>query len=29
MPMLSDIYEPVLTELEEYTFAFQHQRFDL
>ncbi len=29
MPMLSEIYEPVLTELEEYTFAFQHHRFEL
>ncbi len=29
MPMVSEIYEPVLTELEEYRFAFQHQRFAL
>ena len=29
MPMLSEIYEPVLTELEEYTFTFQHRHFEL
>ncbi len=29
MPMLAEIYEPVLTELEEHTFTFQHQHFEL
>ena len=25
MPMLSEIYEPVLSELEEYSFTFRHR----
>jgi len=29
LPMLPEIYEPVLAELEEYTFAFKHQCFEL
>ncbi len=29
MPMLTEIYEPVLTELEEHTFTFRHQLFEL
>ena len=29
MPMLTEIYEPVLTELEEHTFTFRHQIFEL
>ncbi len=29
MPMLTEIYEPVLKELEEHTFTFRHQLFEL
>jgi len=29
MPMLAEIYAPVLTELEEYAFAFRHQSLEL
>jgi len=29
MPMLPEIYEPVLNELEEYDFTFRHQQFEL
>jgi saccharopine dehydrogenase-like NADP-dependent oxidoreductase len=29
MPMLTEIYEPVLTELEEHNFTFRHQLFEL
>ena len=29
LPMLPEIYVPVLNELEEYTFAFQHQHFEM
>ena len=29
LPVLSEIYGPVLTELEEHTFTFQHQHFEL